>query len=332
MRPKVKRLFKENNLDFIYICLFLPNVFINLNKMNDNPLISCVIPTHNRASKVITAIESVLTQTYHNIEILVIDDQSVDNTKEVVELISQKDKRVKYLLNPIKGANNARNFGIVNANGQYIALLDDDDMWLDSKLEKQLNAFQGLGSKYGIVYCTFARKSTKGKVVRNHPSRFSRIKNGDILNRILKRNFITTSTLFIKAEVFQKSGMFDPKYKSFQDWELLTRIACDYHFYYLKETLVNVYESNDSITLDKRGRVLTKIMHLKQFMSLYEIRPRLLSFRYCDLGFTLLKLKRDGFARLFLLRSLKHNMLNFEALLYLLVLKFRSLVSTIQKA
>lgn len=300
--------------------------------MNESPLISCVIPTHNRAEKVIKAIESVLSQSYRNLELLVVDDQSVDNTKEVIELLSKKDKRVKYFLNPTKGANNARNFGITNAKGEYIAFLDDDDTWVDSKLEKQLNVFNTLGNKYGVVYCTFVRKSHKGKALKYHPSRFSRIKNGDILNRLLKRNFISTCALFVKAEVFQKSGMFDPKYKSFQDWELLTRIACDYHFYYLKEILVNVYESNDSITLNKKGRVLTKIMHLKQFMGLYEKRPRLLSFRYCDLGFTLLKLKRDSFAKLFLLRSLKHNFLNIEALLYLLILKFRSLSRIRQKA
>lgn len=313
----------------IIICVFLPQVFYKFQLMNDAPLISCIIPTHNRALKVISAIESVLNQTYGNIELLIVDDQSVDNTKEVVEQVCRKDKRVRYLLNPNKGANNARNFGITNAKGTYIALLDDDDIWGNSKLQKQLDAFQNLGSEYGVVYCTFARQSTKGKVVRSHPSRFSRIKNGDILNRILKRNFITTSTLFVKSEVFQKSGMFDPRYKSFQDWELLTRIACDYHFLFIKETLVNVYESNDSITLNKRGRVLTKIMHLKQFMYLYKQRPRLLSFRYCDLGFTLLKLKRDRFARLFLLRSLKYNSLNIEALLYLSVLKIKSLFKSI---
>lgn len=293
--------------------------------MNDSPLISCIIPTHNRALKLKTAADSVLSQTYQNIELLIVDDQSKDNTKEVVELMAQKDNRIKYLLNPTKGANNARNYGITNAKGEYIAFLDDDDSWVETKLEKQLNVFKGLGSEYGVVYCTFARKSTKGNVKRTHPSRFSIIKNGNILNRLLKRNFISTCALFVKAEVFQKSGMFSPKYKSFQDWELLTRIACDYHFYYLKETLVNVFESNDSITLDKRGRVITKIMHLKQFMHIYKERPRILSFRYCDLGFTLLKLKRVRYAKFFLLKSLQYNKLNLEALLYLAVLKLKSL-------
>lgn len=293
--------------------------------MSDYPLISCIIPTHNRALKLQTAIQTVLSQTYRNLELLIVDDQSKDNTKETVEIAALQDHRIRYLLNPQKGANNARNFGITHAKGEYIAFLDDDDRWVNTKLEKQLNAFNGLGSDYGVVYCTFARKSIKGKAVRYHPSRFSRVKNGNILNRLLKRNYITTSTLFVKAEVFQKSGMFSPKYKSFQDWEILTRIACDYQFYYLKEVLVHLHESTDSITLDKRGRVITKIMHLKQFMHLYRERPRILSFRYCDLGFTLLKLKRDRFARFFLLKSLQHNKLNLEAWFYLAILKLRGL-------
>jgi len=291
--------------------------------MNDAPLISCIIPTHNRSVKLVKAIESVLSQTYIELEILVVDDQSIDNTKAVVEAMILNDRRIRYYRNPNKGANNARNFGIQHANGKFIAFLDDDDVWMNSKLEKQFKVMSTLGPEFGVVYCTFARKKTTGKILRRHPSRFSIIKNGNILNRLLKRNFITTSTLFVKAEVFQKCGMFDPGYKSFQDWELLTRIARDYHFYYLKEILVNVYESNDSITLDKRGRVLTKLKHLKQFMDLYKQNPSLLSGRYSSLGFTLLKLKRFGFSKKFLLRSLKYNALNIEALALLLFLNFR---------
>lgn len=291
--------------------------------MTEKPLISCVLPTCNRAAKLTNAVESVLSQTYSNLEILIVDDQSVDNTREIVAALKEKDSRISYLFNPVKGANNARNFGIENARGQYIAFLDDDDIWMESKLKKQVEIMLSLDSKYGVVYCTFARKKVNGSVLRQHPSRFSRIENGDILERLLKRNFITTSTLLVKTEAFEKCGKFNPQYKSFQDWELLTRIACDYYFYYVDEVLVNVYESNDSITLNKKGRVITKYMHLKQFMHLYETRHRLLSHRYSDLGFTLVKLKRPGFARKFLQRSLKYNPLNIEALLLLLMLKFR---------
>lgn len=294
--------------------------------MTEKPLISCVLPTYNRAAKLTNAVQSVLSQTYSNFEILIVDDQSVDDTALVVRELMVKDARIQYLHNPVKGANNARNFGIDNAKGEYIAFLDDDDVWMETKLEKQVNAIQLLGPEYGVVYCTFARKKVNGTVLKQHPGRFSRVKNGNILNRLLNRNFITTSTLLIKAEAFAKCGKFNPKYKSFQDWELLTRIAVDYHFFYVREVLVNVYESNDSITLDKKGRVITKYMHLKQFMNLYESRPGLLSARYSSLGFTLVKLKRYGFAGKFLKRSLKINPMNFEALILILFINVRKLV------
>ena len=292
--------------------------------MNDKPLVTCIIPTFNRAKKIITAIDSVMTQTYSNFEVLVVDDLSTDNTKEVVGKLAKKDSRIKYFLNPKKGANNARNFGIINARGKYIAFLDDDDVWVDSKLEKQVNAFKSLKDEYGVIYCTFARTKTNGKVSRRHPSRFSPIKEGDILKHLLKRNFITTSTLFAKTEVFHTSGMFDPTYSSFQDWELLIRIAKYYHFCYLDEILVQMYESEDSITLNKKGRVLTSFKLLKQNMDLYEKNHRLLSYRYCSIGFTLLKLNRNRAAKLFLYRSLKYNALNIEALIYLLFLGLKS--------
>lgn len=290
--------------------------------MKNNPLVSCVIPTFNRGEKIGDAIESVLIQTYKNLEILVVDDQSIDNTKDVVAELAKSDSRIKYLLNPVKGANNARNHGILNAKGEFIALLDDDDVWLESKIEKQLNAIHKLDDKYGVVFCSFLRKKINSDSSRIHPSIFSRIKNGNLLNKLLKRNFIGTPTLFIKTEVFKKSGLFNPAYKSFQDWELLIRIAKHYNFCFLREPLVNVFESGDSITLNKKNRAMASFKILKQNMELYNNKPRLLSFRYCSIGFSLLKLKYKWAAKLFLCRSLKHNFLNIEALFYLFVLLF----------
>lgn len=288
-------------------------------QINNNPLVSCIIPTFNRGEKIGKALESVITQSYRNIEILVVDDQSVDNTKEIVEEYVKTDARIKYLLNPTKGANNARNHGITNAKGEYIALLDDDDVWLETKIQKQLNVFNQLNDKYGVVYCSFLRKKMNKNTYKQHPSKLSRIKNGNILKRLLKRNFIGTPTLFIKTEVFNKSGLFNPNYKSFQDWELLIRIAKDYNFYYLQEPLVHVFESGDSITLNKLGRAMTSFRLLKQNIALYKNKPRLLSYRYCAIGFALLKLKRYKAAKLFLYRSIKHNYFNIEAILYLFI-------------
>lgn len=290
--------------------------------MNNNPLVSCVIPTFNRGEKVSNAIESVQIQTYKNLEILVIDDQSTDNTREIIKEIIKSDSRIKYLRNSEKGANNARNYGILSATGEFIALLDDDDVWLATKIEKQLSAIQKLNDEYGVVYCSFIRKKINRNSTRIHPSKFSGSKDGNILNKLLKRNFIGTPTLFVRAEVFKKSGLFNPEYTAFQDWELLIRIANHYKFCFLREPLVKVYESGDSITLNKKNRALTSFKILKQNMDLYHKKPRLLSYRYCAIGFSFLKLKHKRAAKLFLMRSLKHNILNFEALFYLFILFF----------
>jgi glycosyltransferase involved in cell wall biosynthesis len=290
-----------------------------------NTLISCIIPTYNRANKVGRAVESILNQTYSNLELLVVDDQSSDNTKAIISKLAKHDIRVKYFLNPKKGANNARNYGIINAKGKYIAFLDDDDVWIESKIEKQVAVFEELEDKYGVVYCQFAKVKDNGKIKKKHPSSFSSIKNGDILNRLLKRNFIGTPTIVVKAEVFKKSGMFNPDFKSFQDWELLTRIARNYHFFYIKEVLVKVNQSANSITLDKKGRVITSIMHLKQNIDIYKNNPQLLSKRYCSLGVTLLKLKKHNYSNWLFFKSIKQNPLNIEAYLFLLLLKVKSI-------
>jgi glycosyltransferase involved in cell wall biosynthesis len=287
------------------------------------PLISCIIPTFNRSASLVLAIKSALSQTYRNIELLVVDDQSADNTSEEVAKIAQTDSRVKYFYNPVKGGNNARNLGIKNATGRYIAFLDDDDTWLPGKLEKQIKPFFYCGPELGVVYCRFKRKSYHGKVSKGHPSKFTNCWYGYILKKLLKRNFITTSTILARADVFESCGGFNPSYKSFQDWELLTRIATMYKFFYIKKVLVEQNESGDSITRDKKGRALTKIKHLKQFKEHYEKNPRILSQRYSSLGVTFFKLKRYGFAKKFFMMSLKYNPFKPGVFLLLLNLEIR---------
>ena len=105
------------------------------------PKISVVIPTHNRASFLKKAIESVLRQSYTNLEVIIVDDNSTDNTKEVVN--SYKDKRIKYIVHDKnKGGAVARNTGIIASTGDIVAFLDDDDEWLPEKIKKQMELFE----------------------------------------------------------------------------------------------------------------------------------------------------------------------------------------------
>ena len=105
---------------------------------NINPTVSVIIPEYNRSKLLSLAIESALNQTYQDLEIIVIDDGSTDNTKEVVEGFIKQDSRVKYIQHENnKGASAARNTGIMSAKGEYIAFLDSDCQWMPEKIEKK---------------------------------------------------------------------------------------------------------------------------------------------------------------------------------------------------
>lgn len=115
-------------------------------------LVSVVIPTHNRADLLPRAINSVLKQTYTNIEVIIVSDGSTDNTRDVVDSFIKNDDRVKFIeYTPSKGGNVARNKGIEASTGEYIAFLDDDDEWLLEKLKKQVEIIES-DKEIGLVY------------------------------------------------------------------------------------------------------------------------------------------------------------------------------------
>jgi glycosyltransferase involved in cell wall biosynthesis len=123
------------------------------NKASNQPLVSVILPTYNRAHIVSKALQSVLAQTYPNFEVIVIDDGSTDNTKEIITNIACKDPRVKYFRNnENKGPAGARNVGISLAKGELIAFIDDDVEWFPNKLERQVNLLQTLPEDYAVVY------------------------------------------------------------------------------------------------------------------------------------------------------------------------------------
>ena len=124
-------------------------------KETQNELISVIIPSYNSGKFLGEAIESVVNQTYKNIEIIVINDGSTDNTEEIAKKWQKRDERVRYLKHKEnKGPSAARNTGIKNSRGEYIAFLDDDDEWLPEKLErvieippKTIHALKNIGKE-----------------------------------------------------------------------------------------------------------------------------------------------------------------------------------------
>ena len=205
--------------------------------MDKTDLISIIIPTYNRAHIIKQSIESVLNQTYNNIELIIVDDGSIDNTKEVVDSI--KDERIIYVKQENQGACSARNKGVDFAKGQYIAFHDSDDVWHLDKLEKQIKALKQ--NNADIVFCKmFVFGNFKKRIV---PKNF---KEGFLQNHSLPLG-ISTQTLIGKSEIFF-NNKFDTNVPRLQDFELLLRIHKNYSVYCIDEPLVDYCVQKDSIS------------------------------------------------------------------------------------
>lgn len=185
-------------------------------------MVSIVIPTHNRSELLKRSVRSVLKQTYTDFEIIVISDGSTDNTDIVMEDLCKTDARIHFIsYKPSRGGNTARNIGIKESAGKYIAFLDDDDEWLPCKLEKQLRIFES-NDEIGLIYTGLNAIYVDEKVkYRIHHS-----DRGDLSREILKGNMIgSTTTVVMRAEIFKSVGEFDENLFACQDYDLWIR-AC----------------------------------------------------------------------------------------------------------
>jgi glycosyltransferase involved in cell wall biosynthesis len=215
------------------------------------PRVSVIIPTHNRAEFLEKAIHSVLNQSYTDFEILVCDDASSDDTRKVVEAIS--DERIRFIrYEQNRGVIRVRNEAISNSSGDYIAFLDDDDEWLPTKLEKQIAILGDSTNKLGGVYTgVYSIDTQLGRIVKTSIPKYS----GDILNELLMDNFITTSSVIIKKYCFERVGLFDPEYKSASDYDMWIRIAAEFNFDYVAEPLVNYRNHPKKISTNYDGLI-----------------------------------------------------------------------------
>jgi glycosyltransferase involved in cell wall biosynthesis len=230
-------------------------------------LVSVIIPTYNRAHLVTEAIDSVLNQTYTNFELLVVDDYSTDNTKEVIK--SYSDSRLKYLPNTRKkGAQGARNTALYAANGEWVAMLDSDDVWVEKKLEKQLS-FLGSNKKNIIgVGCGFASYDFDNESVLN---RRIPLKNHFNKNDLLYKNYIGGfSVFFFKREIGLAVGGFDERLTSMQDIDFYLELLSFGEIHTLKEILVYLRVNNrDKISFNYSKKVdSVKIFTEKHFQHL----------------------------------------------------------------
>lgn len=213
--------------------------------MKNQPLVSIIIPAYNAEKYIARAIDSALQQTYKNIEIIVVDDGSTDNTAKIVKSYSESIILYRYQRNQGIGA--PRNNGIAISKGEYVTFLDADDCYLPEKVEKLVDFFCQNPS-YSIAY---------GNVLHffsQNPNKFYRLKytgyTGDVLERLLKGTFININSIMISRDLFEKNGItFTGKRYCPEDYELYLQFALlGYRFGYIDSDLAIVEIRSDSTT------------------------------------------------------------------------------------
>jgi len=200
--------------------------------MKLQPLVSIIIPAYNRADFTVKTIQSVLAQTYGNIELIVVDNGSTDDTKDRLKVFGDK---IKYLYKVNRGVCAARNLGLTHAKGEFIAFLDNDDLYLPNKVELSVN-FLKQRSDYGFVHTDAYLVDAEDQIVGLNGHR-KRKYQGWIRNRLLLTNFVCNPTVMLRRECFEKIGIFDEKLFIPADWDLWIRIAENYKIGYIKQPL-----------------------------------------------------------------------------------------------
>lgn len=224
------------------------------------PTVSVVIPTYNRADALQRTLDSVLDQTHEDLEVLVVDDASTDETATVVA--DYDDSRVTFLEHETnRGGSAARNTGIEQATGEYIAFLDSDDEWLPRKIERQVELLERRSDEWIAAYCgvEMVAASKPGPLRKLATHLFSRrhetegMEGGEELVRLTLSDDLHTSagsTLIVRSDVVETVDGFDESFDRFQDSEFLIRVLRHGKLAYVNAPLVRRHESGNPSAAD----------------------------------------------------------------------------------
>lgn len=246
---------------------------------NDMPLVSIIIPTYNRSKLLRQAVASVLAQTYQKFELIIVDDGSTDDTKSVIEAIA--DDRIRYIWQENQQRCAARNTGIAAAQGEYLAFLDSDDLWLPRKLELQLSAIDrhpDISASHGRC----VRMNQDFEFIYPHElySCTGPEWVGDVRESLLLRNSFVSQGVVAHRRLFETVGGFDVSLPHSEDWDMWIRLSAITHFSIISEPvgIYRIHSGNRTnnpvstlkgalIIIEKHSQYMTPVM--KKIAELY---------------------------------------------------------------
>ncbi len=289
------------------------------------PKVSVIIPTYNYGKYIEKAIDSVFAQTYRDFEIIVVDDGSTDNTREIIET-RYKDK-VRYFYQKNKGAPAARNKGIKESRGEYLAFLDADDWFAPENLKYKVKVLDN-NTDIGWIYSDWYYIDEKGEIIDKASNRYSfhdRKLEGDISSELFSGgNYITTDSVLLRKQCFEKVGGFDEILPAFQDYELWLRVSLCFEVNFINEVLVYYLVHPNSISSQKINHSKASIEIAKKHETVFiqklgKIRwKRLKADKYNHWGLRALEIEHYREARIVFLQSIKLYPLQFSVYKHLI--------------
>lgn len=210
------------------------------------PLVSVILPTYNRADIIVNSVQSVLDQTYENIELIVVDDGSTDNTENVLSVYGDK---IKYIKQTNKGVSAARNAGISISSGDYIAFIDSDDIWRREKLELQVAFFNEHEADNVVMVSTDVVVVNIDGSVKNR-RRLIKRDSSCLLGFIdvFKDPYLGLPTVMLKRKFIDTKCLFDENLTTAEDLDLYLKLSVKHNVGYIHKKLVEVHKTEGSLS------------------------------------------------------------------------------------
>jgi len=242
------------------------------------PKVSTIVPTYNYAHFLRDCVNSIIQQTYKDFEIVVIDDGSTDETRAIVESLIESNPgvQIRYIYQNNQGPAAARNHGIREAQGEYIAFCDADDVWAPEKLDKQLDLFEQ-DPELAMIFSDMSQQVEDGCYEESyfHKRGINPEKFTNVYSKLIERNnFIIPTTVVLRRKILDDVGIFDERYRVGEDYELWLRIAKKYKIGYIDKPLVIRFSHEGSISRTKDVYCRDNIRITKELLSRYEFSKK----------------------------------------------------------
>jgi glycosyltransferase involved in cell wall biosynthesis len=225
--------------------------------------VSVLMPSFNYARYLPAAIDSVLSQSYANLELIITDDCSTDESREIVEHWRRLDNRIVPVLHEVNhGLARARNSGLAVSSGGFVALCDADDVWLPEKLKTQMECFHA-HPELGVVHSDSAIIDGEGRLTGQRFSsllhRKGQITSGNLFEVLCERNFLCVPTVILRREAIEYAGGFEENLRSLEDWVCWTKVSRKYPFDYVADTLVQYRIHGAGLSSNPKGMASNRV-------------------------------------------------------------------------